>query len=274
MFVILQDSRNRIDYAPQNWVKYKTDGTEIVYWPKKNLSNLQCDPNSEPITEGSEKWHVVPDTVKRRNIPTVDEANRILKKMMEEITESENESDFASNSVRRTRSSPKKSIGKKVTSTIPQFNVLLQNQPKSAIHSHRFELSHSPTATVGAKKLYESFKESLTNSPTLPIKKSSVVLSKISHSSPTTPTSSRSSTATLKMNVFVPQNVSQSPNLYDKNLELSSPSFSAIQNNFIEGDSVPVEINDEINQIGFATNSGESFNDSLIYEQSDGVSFL
>lgn len=81
MYVILQDSRDRIDYAPANWLKRNEDGTETIYWPKNDLTRLQSDPHSEPVTKGPDRWLIVKDTVKRRNIPTKEEANAEVERM-------------------------------------------------------------------------------------------------------------------------------------------------------------------------------------------------
>lgn len=146
MFVVLQDSRNRIDNAPQKWVQGNENGTHTIYWPKINVSALQRDVNSEPVTEGAEKWFIVNDIVKRWNIPTLDEANKEVHKMMESLTETETEDDTKFGA-RNTRNSQKVS-SKSAPFHIPTFNAtgLLPNQPLSALQNKRISLPvPSPT---------------------------------------------------------------------------------------------------------------------------------
>lgn len=92
MYVILEDSRKRLSYAPQKWVIVNEKGVEVIYWPKKNQSLLQNDPDSEPVLTGENKWLIVKDTIKRRGLNTKEEAEQEMKHMMAQ-TQTEEDGD-------------------------------------------------------------------------------------------------------------------------------------------------------------------------------------
>lgn len=102
MFVILEKKGGKLSFCPQKWVKKSDDGKDVVFWPKKNQTTLQQDPESEPVLDGAEKWLYVPDLVKRWNIPSVKEAEHeidvMINKTDTDLAESEEE-----NIIMRTR---------------------------------------------------------------------------------------------------------------------------------------------------------------------------
>lgn len=112
------------------------------------MTKLQFDPKSEPITNGAEKWHVVNDTVKRRNIATFAEANEQAEHMRYHLTESENGSDV--NDFMKTRTSSLTKPVLKRSTIIPQFKVDAADMGKlsSAISNERIQMTSSPTCRI------------------------------------------------------------------------------------------------------------------------------
>lgn len=112
MFVILEDPKCAIEFAPQTWVKTDTLGKEIVYWPKHLYRK--------------DAWCTVPDKVKRRDIPTLEAAKKILDDMVNSTpTESECDEDMANQGM-LTRGKSRNSGGKSKqtkSESVPTYNV-------------------------------------------------------------------------------------------------------------------------------------------------------
>lgn len=83
MYCVLEDNQNRLSICPQNWIKTTIDDKQIVYWPRSNQTAYINDPDSEPVLSGPNKWLIVSDKIKRTNIPTKGEAEKIMDEMLE-----------------------------------------------------------------------------------------------------------------------------------------------------------------------------------------------
>lgn len=121
MFVILEDDRKGLSIAPQKWVIVEESGQEIIYWPKKNLTKLQNDPNSEPIVSGESQWLIVKDTIKRRGIKTLEEAEEEIEKMMQISQTEKDDEDTDGEGGRRKTRADKHSEKEICKSPIPKF---------------------------------------------------------------------------------------------------------------------------------------------------------
>lgn len=133
--MILEDRCGRLSCCPQNWLKIE-NGIEIIFWPKKNISNLQKDANSMPICEGEDKWITVTDTIKRRNIMRYEDAEAELERMMEtDPTDTDGEHNTGEISQHKIRKIPSKGYLKEVGNTqVPRYDVpssITQTAPNS-----------------------------------------------------------------------------------------------------------------------------------------------
>lgn len=212
-------------------------GEEVKYWPRKNLTKLQCDPNSEPITSGPDKWYVIDDTIKRRDIPSVEECNKELERMEYNLTESENEM------LQRDTRSTKPKSAKSSNNAIPQFhvNALMNNNAlNSAISTNRTNIAPSPIAETDSLDGISSVQS--------------------------TPTAIRNVTPKVLFsakNVAIqsPGSIKQSPMIPPAIENMESDAMRMMQNN-------NAEVNGTSNE-----NGAEALgNYGLIYAQSDGVS--
>lgn len=237
----------------------KTDknGVEKIYWPKNNIKIQQCDPNSQPVTSGPEKWHIVNDTVKRRNIATAEEANAKVLEMMRLVTESENDDDYPDdNSHRITRQNnhqPKQTVA----SVVPKFNVTTSNPLNSAITSSSNILAKSsPNQHDG-------------NSTPL---SSSRLLHMISNNS--TPVSSRSSTPAFMNQPFSSFSPSQMTPFSPSTL-MGNETFNAMQTSQAEiaaAEETIVTTDDTAASANSAIMIDAAGNQVPVFQRSDGVS--
>lgn len=143
MFVILEDVRNGVEFAPQSWVKLDPNGGEIIYWPKNNVTKLQFESGSEPVTEGPNKWHIVQDVVKRRNIPTAEAAQNIVQQMIQNPS---TDTDSDANII--TRTCAKKRVVRQAHVSIPQYDSMKKNTLKSVLKGINIISTNSPTSSA------------------------------------------------------------------------------------------------------------------------------
>lgn len=146
MFVILQDVRGRLSYAPESWVKLNDKNEEVVFWPKRNQTSLQNDPTSEPIIFGDNKWLEVNDVVKRRGILSKELAEKEMDVMM--MTSSTDETD-SEQIIRR----PNKFQSKGSLKSVPKYNIddLKKRKLVPAINSSSPSSSPSPSLPLTPK---------------------------------------------------------------------------------------------------------------------------
>lgn len=259
MFVILQDSRNRVDFAPANWIKGNDDGSEIIFWPKKDVTVLQSDPNSEPVTSGPDKWHVVYDKVKRRDIATVEDANVELEKMQYCVTE---ESD-ADDGRRKTRIGTKSVTKIKSTKStvVPTFKIDLSRKLNSAIASDQQIVTTVSPKSVHNRRPDDDDRTSFHSQ--LQIN--------------TTPVSSRSSTPMFTQNINSPglTNLLSSTSLLMQNTTFNSMGIS--QGELDAAESAMKETSNAGNMTNASTAStysiDEQGNHVYLFPQADGVRF-
>lgn len=92
-FMILEDKCGRLSYAPQNWL-LQEDGKDIIYWPRKNQTILQKESDSTPILTGEDKWLVIHDKIKRKNLKSFRDAESEIEDMLaKSVTESDTDNE-------------------------------------------------------------------------------------------------------------------------------------------------------------------------------------
>lgn len=129
MFVITEDRFGRLDFGPEKWVSRDQKNIEFIYWPKKDQTLLQRDPNSAPVISGPDKWIAKYDTIKQRAIPeltTVERTENFLDKMLQQ-SRTENDSE-STNFEQQTRKRKKPTKPKTTVTKVPKF--LVGNVPK------------------------------------------------------------------------------------------------------------------------------------------------
>lgn len=158
MYCILEDNRGRLSLCPQNWIKTSADGTETLYWPKSNQNSQIGDPDSEPVVSGQNKWLIVHDKVKRRNIPSKSEAELEMEQMLEQSkTETETEDDGDERNATKLRSHRKLFTKAAMKTVVPKFNVpVSMTPPNSALKNHTMVSVSASPKTPTTKSLKDA----------------------------------------------------------------------------------------------------------------------
>lgn len=157
--MILQDRHGRLSFAPQKWIKIDQGGNEVILWPRNNQITLLSDPTSEPVVEGDRKWITINDTIKRRDIPSKDAAEKEIERMMLYSTTADETTDNTDIDIEviRRRKIPTKAQMKQ---SIPQFDVsMMPNSPLPSALKNQFvsitspiELPNTPKSSLYKQK--------------------------------------------------------------------------------------------------------------------------
>lgn len=143
MYAILEDKRGGLSCCPQNWIKQSEDGQETRYWPKNYQNELVNDPYSEPILSGEDKWLIVKDKIKRRNLLSKLDAEKEMERMDNKTETEEEENDVINERSKRLQTKG----AAKLPCTIPTFKVSA-TPPNSALRNATISSSpKTPTNT-------------------------------------------------------------------------------------------------------------------------------
>lgn len=118
MFVVVR-KKSAFEAIPASFVVTSSDGSEIVWWPKKNvrqkIQNANCIPDVNDVSE----WFPSKEIVVKRNYETWAEANAEADRLLEATTSESEDDRSIQRLTRRTAHTHKASV----PTVIPKFNV-------------------------------------------------------------------------------------------------------------------------------------------------------
>lgn len=168
MFIIFEElPKGTLEYCPSNWLLKSKSGSEALYWPRKQQTILQRQPDSKPVLDGSaeETWFNIAAIIKRRKLATKEAAEEEIQRMVEK-SETESELDCQQTSV---ISRPKAPLTKAAVKEVVRkytTEILTSTPPNSAFKNSMLKLSANPSASPQTPSRYaKQLEDSMNLSP-------------------------------------------------------------------------------------------------------------